>query len=319
MHISRFKNILNKYLNKSIEPEEEEALEEFDQRMLGNYFSQEEWNAKNSNGVYQSILRNLPKDKKVSRSFFIPLKIAVSVTLLFGLGSIAYHILDQKQIDYSNVEMVRITEYGQKSEITLSDGTKVRLNSGSKLTFPRKFNDGSREVELVGEAFFEVTKNQKMKFIVKSGGISTTVWGTSFNVNAYPENEELAVTVVTGKVQVNSKDVKVFLEPGQQGVYNKKLDDILKKQVDTTSSLGWKDGILRFENATLGEVARKLSRWYGVKVEFDTQAIKECQFSGIFNKENLQTVLEGVIFVEEGLTYKRNGANTIVLAGKCSN
>jgi transmembrane sensor len=163
---------------------------------------------------------------------------------------------------------------GQKSTIYLSDGTKVILNAQSSLLYNNDFGSEKREVKLTGEAFFEVSKDPKKPFIVRTGDIITTVLGTSFNVNAFPEMRNIQVAVMTGKVKVetsaNADDSntaqELHLLPTEMAVYNT-TDKTLVPTKFSLEEISWKDGIIFFKNTNEPMALAKLERWYGVEFE----------------------------------------------------
>lgn len=197
--------------------------------------------------------------------------------------------------------MQEVTEYGQQKTIVLTDGTKVKLNSGSTLTYPKTFASDRREVTLKGEAFFSVTKNPDAPFIIHSGDVTTKVLGTEFNVSAYPESGEVQVAVVSGKVKVNA-NVKegaeknsVCLNPSEMVTFEKKERELSVTSFDIRDQIGWKDGILYFEKSDFTSAIRKLERWYGIKIQLPADSGKltetDWRFSGKFKDKDLAYIL----------------------------
>lgn len=194
---------------------------------------------------------------------------------------------------------------GQKLTIHLPDGTVVKMNSGSKIKYPESFTGNKRIVWFEGEGFFNVTKDPNKPFIIRSGDISTTVLGTSFNIRAFPEDDEYEIAVVTGKVQVGSNESgsrteEVTLIPKEIAVYKKstrQLKQLEQKDLNLTAKLGWKDGILMFDNADLNDVFHELENWYGVEIEVRSRKEYRHGFTGSYKDENIQTVLEGIGYV----------------------
>lgn len=173
---------------------------------------------------------------------------------------------------------------GGSYEMTLTDGTKVWLNSASKLRFPTRFAGGKREVSLEGEAYFEVARNERMPFIVNTGQSKIRVLGTAFNVSAY-NNENVVTTLAKGSVEVNCNDVTANLVPGKQAVVDR-LGRINTKNVDVALYTSWLKGVFEFENMSLYEIASKLSRWYGVDFDFVDKSCMERRFTGGFRKSD---------------------------------
>ncbi len=189
---------------------------------------------------------------------------------------------------------------GQKSTILLPDSTVVTLNAGSQIIYPERFNELYREVELKGEAYFEVSENKQQPFRVKSGDIYTIALGTSFNIRAYESDSKISVFLNTGKVEISSvlnqlKEAYV-LNPGEKVVYNPVLQEAEKLEFDRELELSWKDGILVFKQTNLADFIHTIERWYGVEVALSGNSDEECRINGWFENETLKVVLESLQF-----------------------
>jgi transmembrane sensor len=250
------------------------------------------------------------------------LKIAASFSVVIGLGLAAYWFYQKPIATLPTQQIVKATQRGQKYTLVLSDGTLVRLNAESSLTYPQPFAKDSREVVLIGEAFFEVTKNKAKPFIIKSGNLTTTVVGTSFNVKAFPK-EEMKVTVVTGQVNVASSqnkkstlNSKVTLVPNEQATFDEATGRIEKKKVDVHTSIAWKEGIIQFDQVELQEAATLLERWYGVTITFENEDSKHCKIaSGKYQDESLINILKSFEYILN-IEYEVVNGNQITLKGK---
>lgn len=187
---------------------------------------------------------------------------------------------------------------GQKLKIQLPDGTRVILNSGSALSFPEKFDDATREVNLTGEAFFEVSPDINRPFKVYSGSSVTTVIGTVFNIN--DRNEGVAeVTLTEGKVKVSllqKYENDVVLVPGEMAIASSLSGSLLIKEVDISEITSWKDGVIIFKKKQLSDIFSQLENWYNVKIEVDKRLKCDRDVSGVFNNENLENILSGLSF-----------------------
>lgn len=321
MEEKEFRNLLDKYFNGTLSDEEARNLQEFDDTLLEKNKSSVFKNQTHRQAIKKTIKKEVNK-LQTSKKRFYYLGIAASVTLLIALSVIGYQYQSspKETVTVEVAQVIKTTDWGQKSSITLSDGTKIKLNSGSTLKFPEKFNDSTRMVELSGEAFFEVTKNPDKPFIIKSGELTTTVLGTSFNVAAYEENKNISVTVATGSVQVAATPkTKAILKPEQQAIFSKTSDSIFTKKVDIELFLEWKDGIIRFENTSLKEAVEKLERWFNVKITFENEDASKCRFTGKFNKESLEVILKSLSKIHKGLNYEFTSDNEILIKGKCTN
>ncbi|SEW37882.1 FecR family protein [Chitinophaga arvensicola] len=210
-----------------------------------------------------------------------------------------------------------VTPRGGQYQAVLPDGTKVWLNAASSIRFPTKFDAGKREVQVTGEAYLEVAKNAASPFIVKTGSSTIQVLGTSFNISAYEDERVQKTTLISGSVKVmigNSGpfDQNVTLQPGQQAIVsdNKSID--VKKGIDTTQDIAWKNGYFNFESVGMNEVIRQIERWYDIKIQFEGQVTKVklsggmdrgVKLSGLirfFNSYGLQTRLDGrTLYIKE--------------------
>jgi len=176
---------------------------------------------------------------------------------------------------------------GQISEIVLSEGTHVWLNSGTSIKFPAQFGTDKREIYISGEAYFEVARDEKTPFIVYAGEIATKVLGTEFNISAYEDANFVETTLVNGSIEIldNSNHKIVRLKPGQQLFYSTNPKNVSVSEVDTHPYLAWKNGELTFRNKTLKELKPKLERWYNVDITFADPKVEEFKFSGTILKD----------------------------------
>lgn len=317
------KKLMKKYLNGTITKREETLLEQFDSSLLSKNKKRVFNDANDKKRIKQRLSSaindqtiNSQKKERPSLNWG---GIAASVVLILSLGYLAYHkVLNNKPEEQPMARIVKTTDWGQKLSLTLADGTEVRLNSGSTIEFPERFTGHTREIELTGEAFFNVARNPDKPFIIRSGEVHTTVLGTSFNINTYPENREITVTVATGKVRLASKDTEVFLTPNEQGVFDKRSNRISKEETDTATFLQWKDGIIYFEDTSLAKVAESLERWYGVTFVFENEKAKNCHLTATYDNEVLLAVLESIVHTKKGLQYEYLEDNKILIKGKCT-
>jgi len=185
---------------------------------------------------------------------------------------------------------------GMVTQFALSDGTKVWLNSGSELQFPNLFNNSKREVMLKGEAFFEVTKNEKQPFRVNANELKVEVLGTSFNVVSFDDDTQSEVVLVTGKVSLSSENGQIVKEygniiPGQRAIYQKEEQKVITEEVDVEKYIAWRDGNLIFRDDSMEDVVKKLSRWFNVEITIKDPEINNYIYKATFRNENLVQVL----------------------------
>ncbi len=210
----------------------------------------------------------------------------------------------KSEIAYNYLEVPR----GGQFSIKLSDGTKVWLNSESKLKYPESFISGqAREVTLMyGEAYFEVTpstENNNDHFVVVSSDQEIEVLGTKFNVNTYTSNLTKS-TLVEGKIYLKANKVQHELMPGQQAVYNSNNKTIDIKAIDVYNEISWIHGVFSFKEKSFEDIMAVLSRWYDVDVKYLNNEVKQVKFTGTLSKnQSLENVLS-VITRTTSMTYK---------------
>lgn len=252
---------------------------------------------------------------RIAASFLLPIAIGYSTFYFFHTNA------KPEPIAFNEIT----APLGSKTNITLGDGTKVWLNSGSKLKIPQKFEGDFREVQLIGEAYFDVKKDAHRPFIVRTSKLNIKVLGTSFNVKAYPEEGTIETTLVNGLVTItksseslNSKNV-TYLKPKQRATFVKesgkliltesekelikqevkvKVDQtreekmICTKNIDTEQFVAWKDDKLVFKYEDFESLCIKLKRWYGVEINIKSEQLKKYHYTGVLQKETINDVIE---------------------------
>jgi ferric-dicitrate binding protein FerR (iron transport regulator) len=210
---------------------------------------------------------------------------------------------------------------GQKSDVVLPDGTKIMVNAGSNLRFPKAFDQAKREVWLDGEAYFEVAKNAEKPFFVHTSDVDIKVLGTTFNVKAYHDEPIIEAILLEGSVVLNSNNgttkpehKDVLLQPEHKAIFIKNKDaaisDGLKKEFDqplraneilvsnqtvnTDLATSWIYGKLVFENTSLEDIARQLERHYGVRIVLEGQELKNIKFTGTLKKISVEQTLRAL-------------------------
>ncbi|UII24172.1 FecR family protein [Fulvivirga ligni] len=225
------------------------------------------------------------------------LKVASVIVLLVISGSAIYFNLNDEPTPASTIQFItKQNPKGQKSKVILPDGTVVNLNSESSIAYNKDFGKTFREVELAGEAFFEVAHDKSRPFTVRSGKISTTALGTAFNVRSY-EDVPTQVTLINGSVEVvnNTNASKILLEPGFQ-VELKSDNHFEKSKFNEPEAILWKDGILYFKDTDFKKVIHTLERWYDVDIQVENMPDRELICSGRFKNEYLSNVLHSIGF-----------------------
>ena len=214
--------------------------------------------------------------------------------------------LDPAEPVFNTIE----TPVGGKYQLNLADGSKVWLNSSSSIRYPIFFSKNKREVELKGEAYFEVSKDSKRKFSVRSGIQTVEVLGTQFNINAYSDEKSIKTTLFEGEIRVidlKTNDSKL-LKPGEQSNVDQSIQI---RRIDTQTEIAWKEGYFHFKKADIETVMRQLGRWYGVTARYEGNLPKN-HFSGaISNNLTLLEVLE--ILEKSNIHFRLDGKEVVVM------
>jgi len=248
----------------------------------------------------------------------------------------------QAKTDTSSVFNTIETPKGSNSVIILPDGSKITLNAQSTLRYPEKFSNDSREVYLEGEAFFEITKDKKRQFLVKTPEIMVKVFGTSFNIKNYPDENIVETTLVEGSIslyktnaQGDATGKEIKMEPDQQVIlYKPKVENepvisknekdeqqskttkpklMLAKKIDTKRYISWKDGELIIKSEPLEKLAHTLERRYDVKIHFEEEEIKGYRFTGIIKDETIEQVM-AAIKLASSIDYRFDDRNIQIMS-----
>lgn len=209
----------------------------------------------------------------------------------------------------------------QKQVITLADGSRVWINAGSELRYPKTFNGKIREVYLSGEAYFDIHHDPAKPFIIHTGEVRTTVLGTAFNIKEDENKHTVQVTVTRGKVSVaNGRKLLGILIPNQQISFNTLKEEASQATVNAAAVIAWQQSDLYFEDVSFGEAIERLQQHFQVKISFRNEKLKDCRFTGTSaHGEELDKVLR-VMCAFNKATYEVKPDGSIVIDGPgCSN
>ena len=239
------------------------------------------------------------------------LKIAAVLVVLFGLWFIA-----AKQFTTPQNDVLTFKSGNQSIEKILPDGTKILLSKNSEVTYPKSFEGDTREVNLLGEGFFDVHHDSAHPFIIHTQGTHVRVLGTSFNVRAY--DAQVQVLVKTGRVQFSKNNNQVILTKGQKGEILANANTIIKSEVVEVETIV-KDKLnsFIFNKMSLGEVAKDLSERFGKNVKFNQDNIKNCKLTATFENEKLENII--AVIAETFNLEVDNQVDTIILSGQGCN
>lgn len=266
---------------------------------------------------------------RVGYRIFKTLAVSAASILLILASVFSYRQLTSREhaLTQNNEPFIieKVSPPGQKSKIFLPDGSSVWLNADSKIQYSSDFNEKYRTVWLTGEAYFDVKSDLGKPFQVKSGNVAIKAYGTSFNVNTFLGNQEVEVVLDQGNLTIENlfsslipgMPLRARLNPGDRAVYSLKKSEFTVDQIRNTFDYTcWKNGILSFHNDDFETVINKLERWYGVTFTWSEQPGEEWTFSGEFNNEYLDSVLNKMVS-SEGIRFKiRNESVQLVFPEK---
>ncbi len=254
------------------------------------------------------------REKGISKIYRTFLRIAAVLVIVFGILAI---------IIYMNKGTEQQTLISQNTVVneTLSDGSKISLNKNSKIVYPDEFTGNTREVELEGEAFFEIEPNKEKPFIIHSENANIKVLGTSFNIKAFTDSKEVEVFVKTGVVMLFSIDKKtndtisIILNVDEKGIYNKETKQIKKIEDIDVNELYWHNKTLIFEETELLKVIELLQNCFNVKIKVKNSNVNYCKLNATFKNETIDDIL-GVIATSFNLEVTKEENKIYTLDGK---
>ena len=297
----QFRHLLDKYIEGTTTEKENQILSSYES------FS----NSMDKNGIFKSDLEKIDTQKEIYQNVKKGIKrkrmpwfgIAASIAILIGIGITAYHFGTNSFTEYNN-------DSDTFKVVALDDGSTVTLNKKSSIRFESD-REGTRYLELEGEAFFEIARNEKKPFIVKTGVVQTKVLGTSFNISEI--NSEVNITVASGLVEVSDNKTKVKLKPNQRATYRLNQKSLTTTNIDHNLFTFWYKPSIKLKAISMGELAEFLSYKYGTKVNFiDEQARAKMMTLTLKNDDLIEKLIEQINYIHElQLTKTSNNVITI--------
>jgi transmembrane sensor len=319
-----YNNLVIKYISGEATDEEKQQLLfwiDANKENEDNFFSFKElyelgrWNnlqkEAQTNKEWEKLYATIQNQKVHSKNRIVFNVIKYAAVLLIGIIS-TYWLLNQnnrnkiQQFDLHQITKIE-TGKGERTKITLPDGTKVWINACSSLSYNKNYGGQFRIAHLKGEAYFEVAKNATKPFIVNAMGYNIKAHGTSFDVSAYKEDNNVSAILVEGSISFRNdkSNNQQYIKPGQKIMYSKLRNKIEVSNVDTVTYTTWRIGEYRFDNLTFGEIAKRLERIYNVNFVFLSGNTKKIPFTGtFFSYEPLDQVLN-VIKVNTSMKFWR--------------
>lgn len=302
------KDLFRKYLYEQLTPAEiqrlktlvsdmnTEILDENILQLWNNYVAPEKRNIRAFNEI-SANLKTITQPRKEKFSLRVAWQIAAAVLLPVLILTTSYLYMDRTSIQNSITgEYQVIAEKGEQASVVLPDGTKVHLNSESKLTYPASFSLNHRMVNLTGEAYFEVTHDESSPFIVSTSEAKVKVLGTTFNLYAYPGNALFETSLIEGRVEViptKMPENAVILTPGQKASYNTYTGKINVSDTDLRVETAWTRGDLIFHSQSFAHIHSQLEFFYGVKIQVNGD-YPISLFTGSFHEDDINQVLRNL-------------------------
>lgn len=318
-------DLLSKYLTGDISSEEKQTL--FQQLKEDAELKKEAADIQNLSALVSMAGEELPASDLQYRSF---VRLKKKRTLLFNMRKVAgyaaivvFSVLSTYLLmTYAGEGRDEATRYqefstppGQRAKVLLADGTEVWLNANSTLRYPERFDWKQREVELHGEAFFEVEKNKEKPFIVKTSKMDIKVTGTMFNVSAYETEKYFVASLVEGAVSVscaNDRSQVFSLRPQQQIVVSDSSSEVTS--FEDTDFLSWKEGVFVFDDMLLTDIIKKLELFYDVSIVVKNTELGNYRYTGKFRqRDGVESVLKKLQIVYPFVFTKDDERNLIVL------
>ena len=261
-----------------------------------------------------AIVKNLPTAK--AKSWWTPLSIAAAVLLLAG----AFFVMNRGESTPS--VLMASTQAGETVNVSLADGSTVWLNENSSLTYFKAADGAQRNVELEGEAFFEVSKNPNQPFVISTkNGMEVKVLGTSFQVSAYPNQASTEVVVKTGKVSFGKKEElkPMILTANQRGTFDTQAGKYTRGEVENFNAISWQNKVLDFSDIPLSKVIADVEKHFDLQLTLVDSNLAGCKFGSIFNQPEKEQTLQTISNVFKMKLVKVNENNYRLEGGECIN
>lgn len=261
--------------------------------------------------------KKVQSPEQVRQKFFLPVwwRYVAVVAVILAVGCFSYW-RGGSDVKSTFADISVEAPLGSKTKLYLPDGTLVWLNAGSRMTYSQGFGVDNRKVQLEGEGYFEVKRNEELPFFVKTKSLQLQVLGTKFNFRDYPEDHEVVVSLLEGKVELNNllaAGKKTVLAPNERGVLNKTDGRMAIETVTASNASQWTDGYLFFDEELLPDIAKELERSYNIKIHIANSQLNTFRFYGNFvrREQSIQEVLDALASTEK-MEYKIEERNITI-------
>ncbi|NDV60741.1 FecR family protein [Bacteroides sp. 519] len=255
-----------------------------------------------------NLITNKIQPRRRITSIRIIASVAASLLICTMIGLQVYYYINNKKLNnFINQEVAMSVQSGERTDITLPDGTKMTLNAGTAISYSVDYGLVKREVKLTGEAFFDVAKNPEKPFILNTEYVGIEVLGTKFNISAYTEFNEVETTLLEGSVKLTTKGIRkqtIVMQPNDKAVYNKETDELsVTKKTAIHLETAWLEGKLVFRSADFKNILKKLEQRYGVEIIIrNPEKYNMDLFTGTFKEDYVNGVLK-ILQLHYNFTY----------------
>ncbi len=238
---------------------------------------------------FNEIWKKVRKGRKkvLNTTLKVAFRYAAILIVVIGLSGAVGYFISQENLEnkYSQTQQFMATK-GSVSVIELADGTKIWLNSDSRLSFRENHKKKERQATLIGEAYFQIAHREDFPFIVKTGKLIVRDLGTTFNIKAYPEDNFIETSLVEGEADILSNEGSriLSLTPGESALYLKEEKRMELRSLSSHVLSAWRDGKFVIRDERLEDIFNELSRWYGVEFKFENEALRDYRFTGNIKK-----------------------------------
>lgn len=252
--------------------------------------------------IDRSNRRQVSLQRRLKNTYYTLSGVAATVLLMVVLSLTG--LFDKEQ----EVSMRLTADYGNRSEIVLPDGSIVKLNSGSEVTYMYNPKKKAREVRFQGEGYFNVSKS-KNPFVVKmANGVQVKVLGTTFNLKAYPDDPTIQASLIEGHIELEYNNNKLTMKAGEMAEFDKERNELRQIDGNLSHSYGWLNNKLYMEDMSLADVCKYLERWYDVDISIQEDLGKDIRYNGVIQEETITDVMKALSRLSN-ITYHVKGKN----------
>lgn len=255
----------------------------------GNYMDLEVFD---TNRAWEKVDRSnhckVTLQRRLKNTYYALSGVAAAVLLMIALSLTG--LFDREQ----EVSVSLTADYGNRSEIVLPDGSTVKLNSGSEVTYAYNPEKKVREVRFQGEGYFDVSKNKKPFIVKMANGVEVKVLGTTFNLKAYSDDMTIQASLIEGRIELEHQNDKLILNAGEMAEFDKQTNKLRQVDGDLSHSYGWLKNKLYMDNMSLADVCKYLERWYDIDISVQDNLGEEIRYNGVIQEETITDVMEAL-------------------------